>query len=118
VGNEGDIANEVNEMLSFKDHQSDHVIEILRNGSMGPNSKDCFIDMEYCEINLDEYIHGKKTSIHGLPDYVQSIRDGHIPLFTFGLLQEVLSGLIFIHNHGYVHCDLKPQNSTPFHPRH
>jgi len=59
--------------------------------------------------------YGKKTSVHGLQTYAQSTRDGQIPLFTFALLQEILSGLIFIQNQGYVHCVLRPQSGTNFH---
>lgn len=96
-------------LLSPKAH--DHIVEILGHGSLGPHTSSYFIDMEYCDMSLDEYLRGT-VSVSAFPNYETSIKEGSLSFFICAILQEVLSGLVFIHNHGKVHRDLKPQNSN------
>lgn len=107
-----EIANEVGVMMGLKRRLPDHIVEILGHGSLGEHTAAYFIDMEYCDINLDEYIRGVKTSVVGLVEFEMILKDGEIFAFMVcAILQQILSGLVFIHSQGKVHRDLRPQNS-------
>ena len=95
-------------LLKPKAHN--HIVEILGHGSLGQHTSSYFIDMEYCDMNLDEYLRGT-ASVSAFPDYKTSIKEGSLSFFICAIVQEILSGLVFIHGHGKVHRDLKPQNS-------
>lgn len=111
VVTETEIANEVNVMIRLLTPEPhDHIVEILRHGSLGQYTSSYFIDMEYCDMSLYEYLQGN-ISVNAFPDYQTSIKEGILSFFICGLVQEILSGLVFIHRHGKVHRDLKPKNS-------
>jgi len=61
------------------------------------DSSHYFIDMEFCDKNLEEYIH--ETSNFEI-DRIWSI------------MKDISDGVSFIHSHDEVHRDLKPRNST------
>jgi serine/threonine protein kinase len=86
-----------------------NVIEIFRHGRLRPDSAFYFIDMELCNINLDEYLHGAKM-VSGLVDWKQGVDEGNIITLTCGIMDQIAAGLGFIHGHNEVHRDLSPQN--------
>ena len=91
-----------------------YVVEILRHGDLRRNTDSYFIDMELCYINLAQYIYsvgGANNDINGLPDWLTINRNGQVIL----IIEQILSGLVFIHSHDKVHRDLKPQNSKTVH---
>ena len=98
-------------MMSLQAGFHYHIVEILGHGSLGQHTASYFIDMEYCDIDLDEYIRGKRPAPPPLLEYDTAVKDGQLPLIICAIIQEILSGLIFIHKQGKVHRDLKPQNS-------
>jgi len=76
-----------------------------------------YIDMELFDLNLDDYIKGKRSL-----DLIQStdkqvfIR-GDPPLQrkmqnVWTIMSHIADGLKYIHKHKYVHRDLKPKNGT------
>jgi serine/threonine protein kinase len=88
-----------------------HVVEIINHGSFQKFPSLYFVDMEYCDLNLEEYIRGSRTSIRGLQDYAVSALGSHFSFFICAILQQILSGVVFLHDHGRVHSDLNPRNS-------
>lgn len=85
-----------------------NVIRLFDDGTIVPNSL-YYIDMELCDINLEQYINGIGTIVgfHRLRDWAKSEPD--LFLIT-AIMQQLLSGLAFIHMQGQVHRDLKPRN--------
>ena len=78
-----------------------NIVSVLRYGKV-KDRPFYFIDMELCEGNLYDLIKGQDCS-------------GPRPLgaqFIWGIMVQIANGLLFIHEQGEVHRDLKPQNST------
>ena len=94
----------------------DHIVAVLRHGPL-PNSSYVYLDMELCELNLDQYIR---------KDWDQRMRD-KVPQFTtrdelgpainaaqiWNIMADISSGVAFIHSRGEIHRDLKPRNGRP-----
>lgn len=115
---ESEIANEVRVMMRLESEgqKQDNIVQILRHGSFGPHTGVYFIDLQYCDINLDEYIRGSRPPCLALYSYAEAKGNDDLPLIVCGIMQQVLNGLIFIHEKGQVHRDLKPMNGTSFSP--
>jgi serine/threonine protein kinase len=109
-----DIMKEVRAMEKLCTAGHENMIQIFEHGVLRQNLPYYFIDMELCDINLDEYIKGRITGIHGLLDWKDAIRDQQAHFLIFGITQQILLGLIFMHSKDEVHRDLTPQNGlTP-----
>jgi serine/threonine protein kinase len=68
--------------------------------------------MEYCELNLDEYIKGGKLGVHGLSDWAQVQTRGQRDFIVVAITQQILSGLASIHSLGVEHGCLTPRSGT------
>jgi len=96
------------EKLCKRGHEN--LIQIYEHGRLRPNLPFYFIDMELCDVNLDEYIRGDVTGVHGLLDWTKAVDEGQGQFQIFAIFQQILIGLTFIHELGEVHRDLTPQN--------
>jgi serine/threonine protein kinase len=64
--------------------------------------------MELCDMNMDEYIHGK--SVPMLMAWDEAIKK-HWGIFViYRIMDHVLNGLAYIHGHDEVHRDITPPN--------
>jgi hypothetical protein len=69
-------------MMTLRPKVQEHIVEILGHGSLGEHTESYFIDMEYCECNLDEYIRGMPRSeipIPALMTYATAIKEDIYP---------------------------------------
>jgi serine/threonine protein kinase len=94
-----------------------HIVDVLRVGSLR-YSAHAFIDMEWCHLSLADYI----LAIFKPASFVPGIT--HLPYLNFNLssdseeliiwniMEQIASGLVYIHGHGEVHRDLKPANGA------
>ena len=107
-----DYRNEVEAMRTLCNKSHTNMIQYIRHGTIVSDSI-YFIDMELCDINLSQYIKGTQnvTGVHGLPIWNKENPD--IFLIT-AIMQQLLSGLAFMHKEGKVHRDLDPRNGKAF----
>ena len=106
-----DYKNEVAAMKTLCNKSHTNMIQYIADGSIVSNPAESFhfIDMELCDINLNQYINGtlNVAGIHGLPVWNKENPD--IFLIT-AIIQQLLSGLAFMHKEDKVHRDLDPRN--------
>jgi serine/threonine protein kinase len=97
-----------------------NIVSVLNFGKI-PRSYFYFLDMEFCEFNLDTYIQRKWTpeikekapklvGIDVLPECVRIAQAGKI-------MTDIAAGVSFIHSHKEIHRDLKPQNGIYSNPQ-
>jgi len=107
--------NEIlNEFRAIKklcvDHSHKNLVAVYRYGKL-PDSLYYYIDMELCELNLEEYIHEFEFKLSSTSQELPSL----LPLDTKSLMlimRDVSRGLAFIHENDEVHRDIKPRNSN------
>jgi len=86
----------------------ENLVAVYRCGRL-PDSLYYYIDMEFCDLNLQEYIYDFERR-------GSTASKGLSPLDTKAVLQimrDVSRGLTFIHERKEVHRDIKPHNSNP-----
>lgn len=81
---------------------NNHLVAVYRHGKL-LDSPYYFIDMELCDMNLDQYIHREQS--HG----VDLSRLNVIEIWV--IMRDISNGVAFIHYHLEVHRDIKPTNS-------
>lgn len=111
---EEDINNEARAIEKLCKSSHDNVINVIMHGRFNPTSATYFIDMELCNINLEEYIQGTKVGIRGLIDWETAHKEEQRQFLIIAIMQQLLSGLAFIHRHDEVHRDMAPQNGIRF----
>src|SRR5436305_3149757 len=92
-----------------------HIVEILRLGELR-NTDYYFIDMELCDLNLENYLH-RSIPPNALESVPHFIKDAPPPLKAqqiWNIMKQVMSGVKYMHTLNVVHRDLKPANSKRF----
>jgi serine/threonine protein kinase len=106
-----DIRNELRAIDKLCKLSNKNIIRVLEHGRLN-NTAFYFIDMELCNINLRQYLHGTETGVPGLIDLTAAAKDGQGPFLVVAIFQQLVSGLSFIHGHNEVHRDLAPENGV------
>ena len=106
-----DIDNEVKAITKLcAEGVHENIVAVLQHGWL-KRSPYYFIDMELCDLNLENFIYAK--SLDGFESEFESegktqqeVRLANLwPITT-----DIVRGLRFIHVNGHVHRDMKPRN--------
>jgi serine/threonine protein kinase len=99
------IQNETEFLTELRDSHP-NIVKFLRTGAL--NSMGFyFLDMEFCDLDLKDYIH--TVLIKNPPSNEKAV---HI----WTILRQVSRGLEYLHSEGIVHRDVKPWKSNPLPP--
>lgn len=99
----------------YNDGGHPHIVAITRIGDIPQN---IFIDMELCDLNLDDFIHSKRDPAM-VPAYF--VKDQPPPLKSrqiWNIMSHIAQGVDFLHRKKMVHRDLKPVNGIDCHILH
>jgi serine/threonine protein kinase len=86
-----------------------HIVQVLKMGRLH-GSREYFIDMELCNLNLVEYINCKHLRDEALPFYNKKVPPPLRSQQIWYVMIHVGRGVKFMHSLGLVHRDLKPAN--------
>jgi serine/threonine protein kinase len=102
-----DIKKEVDAVIAIcKTGGHDNIIKIYGQGTI-PLHDYYYVDMEFCDMNLEDYIHSCEYDFEGTPN--SSLKEQRKKWI---IMTQITRGLSFLHKGHYVHRDLKPRNSN------
>jgi serine/threonine protein kinase len=111
----GDIENEIRAAEKLcKPGAHKNIVAMIERGKF-PLAGYYFLDMELCDLSLENYIQRKWTPLmeqkvsYFTVEIPSRMKIAHI----WDIMEDVTRGLSFIHNHKEIHRDLKPRNSMP-----
>ena len=105
------VDNEVQVLKELSKESHPNIVAVLRIGQLR-NSQDLFIDMELCDLNLWDYIHGTKAR-HSVPTFF--VKDQPPPMLAkqiWNVMLQITTGVEYLHRSHVVHRDLKPANGN------
>jgi len=87
-----------------------NIVQVMNHGLLW-NSPYYYIDMELCDLNLEDYIQEKTPSntVGSLPCF---IKGGGLDALiqTWTIMSQIASGVEYIHSEHQIHRDIKPGN--------
>jgi serine/threonine protein kinase len=92
-----------------------HIVEVFKLGELR-NTDYYFIDMELCDLNLQEYIDcstSPNPSV-SIPFFVKNAPPPMKAQQIWNVMRQIASGLKYLHTLHLVHRDLKPANGTAY----
>jgi len=90
-----------------------NVVQVLAHGQL-PNAPYYFIDMELCDLNLDDYIHWEPSAkLSKLMLYIIRETGSVSPLQICVVMSQIAVAVEYIHQKGHIHRDIKPANGAP-----
>jgi len=91
------IANETRAIKKLCSGSHPNIVEVLRIGEL-KNSAYYFIDMELCDINLQDYIHqdDSKPLPEAIPYFVKNATSQVKALQIWNIVKQIATGVAFI----------------------
>jgi len=91
-----------------------NIVAVFRQGRL--SSSLYFLDMEYCDLNLECWIQRRWSSAleQKLPYLTANVPSRTRMTLIWDVMEDLTKGVAFIHSQRQVHRDLKPRNSNSF----
>lgn len=96
----------------FVNGPHENLIQVLHHGWLDVPNTYYFIDMEFCDFNLEQYIQHDEFLYR--PGTSSSRHDKRSPCDIVNIIKQIARGIEFIHLKGKVHRDLCPKNGRFF----
>lgn len=87
-----------------------NIIRVFEHGRLNPKNSAYYIDMELCDLTLEDYTWGTKF-VPSLPNWKTAKETNTTVTLIVPIMRQIADGVAFIHSHDQVHRDLKPSNS-------
>jgi serine/threonine protein kinase len=101
------------ERLCSRGHQS-NIVTVLRMGKL-QDPPYYFIDMELCDLNLENYIqhpHEREPGDLPVPYCITDVSQGAKAEQIWNIMRQIANGVQYLHSLNLIHRDLKPANGT------
>lgn len=89
-----------------------NIVQVLNHGYLS-NAPFYYIDMEFGDLNLHDYIHGQTSPnpSESIPYFIREA--GSVSsLQIWVVMSQIAAGVEYIHRKGHVHRDIKPANGV------
>jgi serine/threonine protein kinase len=100
--------NEIRAIHKLCNEKHKNIIEVFEIGEF-PDSMYAYIDMELCDFNLEDY--NKNIWMTNLVHENLNVK-GLKEIQACNIMRQIADGVVFVHEKGEVHRDLKPRNGT------
>jgi len=109
---QSDIQNELNAITILLSNPHINIVKVLAHGIEDTRF---YINMEYCEFNLGEYIaNEEKTRSSGLKIWPLATKEARAQYLASHVMYDLISGIEFLHACGLVHRDLSLDNGKHY----
>jgi len=90
-----------------------NIIRFIQFGRL-PKAPYYFIDMEFCEITLEQYIYRSEPlgPNENIPFFVKDAPPPMKAQQIWNVMKQITNGVAYLHSIGMAHRDLKPANGN------
>ena len=107
IANPIGVHNELDKIKRLCQKNQQHIVSVFGSGNFEGH---VYFDMELCNCDLDTYNKARFMVSLDSAFFPEHVRVTQI----WSIMSQVVTGLSFIHGQGFIHRDLKPQNSKAY----
>ena len=103
----------VKELCEGNKHEN--LVQVYKQDALESSVYPFYLDMELCAFNLNDYIYNPNKCVEQTtlpPEFrATSIPNREEPYTVWAIMEQISSGIAFMHANHHVHRDVKPANS-------